>query len=163
MNLTEASTLSQIERAVNRVPTHEEAMEYPVYQMGFALHNTVVGLWRNNAVLNQLNRPAPRCLNSKDEGGAWNFSWKCPEDELFNEPDDRASMFYTVYPDGSVLCREFPDDELHLNDLLALLNLAAVIVSDCSEIPLENLRMQETADAYLIELKQLKQQWEAHK
>ena len=91
-------------------------------------------------------RPAPYGKNSRGENGTWNFSWKAPEDELFNEPTDRASMFYTIHPDGKVVCREYPEEELNIDNLMGVLNLAVVIVSDCLEIPVARLDAQATAD-----------------
>ena len=158
MNQSEARTLSQMEQAVGLVPTHEEAMEFPAYRLGMTLHNVVLAFWNNNEVIRRLNtnpatgkahapllRPAPYGKNSQDEDGAWNFSWKAPEDELFNEPTDRTSMFYTIYPDGKVVCSENPNDQLNIANLTGMLNLAVVIVSDGLEIPSAAFDGQATA------------------
>ena len=153
MTVTEAKRMSLQQQANGEAHTHEEAMSFPAYQKGFFLNQMVLGLWHHNTRIQALGRPFPYCLNSKGDDGSWNFSWKCPADQLFNEPTDRVSMFYTVHPDGSVVCREYPNDKLDVNGLLAVLNLAAVIVSDCSEIPLANLDIQGTAQKLLAAMK----------
>ena len=177
MNQAEARTLSQMEEAIGRVLTHEEALQFPAYRMGMALHEVVTRFWNTSAVItafntdpttgelrNPLLRPAPYGTNSANGDGTWNFSWKAPEDELFNEPNDRASMLYTVYPNGRVICREFADDELNISNLLGMLNLAVEIVSDCLEVPVERLDAQATADKVVEQLlEERKQMAEARK
>ena len=154
MNSNELKAISQEQQASGQAHTHEEGMKFPSYQMGYFLNQMVLGLWANNSRIQALGRPMPNCFNSKGDDDAWNFSWKCPEDELFNEPTDRASMFYTIYPDGSVVCEEYPNDKLDVNELLKVMNLATVIVADCSEIPLENLDMPGTARKLLADMKE---------
>ena len=145
MKLAEAQPLSQMEQAVGMVPTHDEAMKFRTFRRGVMLHEAVLAFWNNSTLIKHLNRPAPYCIHSKGLG-AWNFSWKCPEDEIFNEETNRASKFYSIHPSGQVLCREFPADDINIDSLLGLLNLAAVIVSDCLEIPLTKWDVQTTAE-----------------
>ena len=146
MTLTDTIQTSRQQVAAGEAHTHEQALATPTYERGAVLNYWVLALWRNNTVINQLGLPAPYCLNSKSDGGAWNFSWKCA--------DDRTSMFYTIFEDFSVRCREYPDDAISVGNTLAILNLAAVIISDCSEIPLANLDITSTVQKAVTEFHQ---------
>lgn len=159
MKQTEERTLSQMERAIGRVPTHEEALKSPAYEFGYRLHCVVLSFWNQSEFIRRINtnpltgevrdpllHPAPYGRNSSNGDGTWDFSWKAPEDFLFNEPTDRASMHYTVHPDGRVVCLEYPNDELNISTVLGMLNLAVVIVSDCLEISIGLLDAQATAE-----------------
>ena len=158
MKQAEAQQLSQMKQDIGRALTHDEEMEFSSYRLGMMLHTVVLAFWNNSDVIRQLNtkpqtneardplpRPAPYCKKSKKDEGVWNFFWKAPIDELFKEPT-RASMFYTIHPDGQVVCREHPNDQLNIDNLNGMLNLAVVIVSDCLEIPVARLDTQATAE-----------------
>ena len=123
-------TRAQIEEHLqtNVVP-YEVASQSPSFRLGEGVHQYVEMFWKmSEAIQNDGLAPvSPFCMHSDSEDGGWNFSWGL--DNPITDESTR-SCFYTFYADGSVKCREYPDDVIVVNKVLDAWNLVCVIISD---------------------------------
>ena len=123
-------TQAQIEERVSgeAVP-YEVASQSPSFRLGEGVHQYVEMFWKlSESIQNDGLAPvSPFCMHSDNEDGGWNFSWGL--DNPITDESTR-SCFYTIYPNGSVKCREYPNDIIYIGKVLDAWNLVCVIISD---------------------------------
>jgi len=135
-------TFAQIEEHIPSNPmTYEECCDYASFQLGDHVNRYLRMFWRLSESIKIKGRPSPFCLHSPHEDGAWNFSWGLDNPAT---GESTRSCLYRFFPDDSVWCREYPNDEIQLRTGLDAYNLVCVIISDL--IQSHDWDKQATAD-----------------
>ncbi|QNI85069.1 hypothetical protein SynPROS71_01266 [Synechococcus sp. PROS-7-1] len=128
----------------------EEARKNEGFNLGEAVYISVKMFWDFSESMKCSGLPKPFCMNSKNEDGGWNFSWGL-DNPITGE--STRSCFYTIYPNGSVKCREYPGDTIFIGGVVDAWNLACVIISDL--VQSHDWDKQETADRLCSFMQQL--------
>lgn len=105
----------------------EEAMQYPSFQLAAGINDFVVELWANSEVISRSGLEVPYCMHSQNEDDSWNVSWGL---DFPGQDISTRSCFYTVFPNGSVKCREYPNELLTASTVKSALVIAMAVVSD---------------------------------
>lgn len=138
----------------NVVPL-EEARKHDSFNIGEGVNHYVQMFWELSECIKDegLTPVNPFCMHSQGDDGEWNFSWGL-DNPLTDE--STRSCFYTFFPNGSVKCREYPEDQIHVATVLDAWNLVCVIISDL--IQSHDWDKQATADRLDALLKKAMQQ-----
>lgn len=107
--------------------TFEEALQYSSFRFGTGVNDFVVELWKNSEVISRSSLEVPYCMHSQNEDGSWNFSWGV---DFPGQEVSTRSCFYTIFPNGSVKCREYPNELLSASTVGPALVIAVAVVSD---------------------------------
>ena len=110
----------------NAVPL-EVAKQNPSFRLGSGVNDYVLMFWQLSESIKGEGLPQPFCMHSDNEDGGWNFSWGLDDPRT---GESTRSCFYTFYADGSVKCKEYPDDSIFIGKVLDAWNLVCVIISD---------------------------------
>ena len=126
----------------NVVPL-EEARKHESFNIGAGVNSYVLMFWKMSECIKDegLTAVDPYCMHSQGNDGEWNFSWGL-DNPITGE--STRSCFYKIFPDGSVWCREYPEDQIQLGTVLNAWNLVCVIISDL--IQSHDWDKQATAD-----------------
>ena len=123
-------TQAQIEERVSgeAVP-YEVAQQSPSFRLGEGVHEFVEMFWKLSEVIQNdaVGAASPFCMHSDNEDGGWNFSWGLDHPTT---GESTRSCFYTFYANGSVRCKEYPNDLIFIGKAIDAWNLVCIIISD---------------------------------
>ena len=134
-------TRAQIEELVagEAVP-YEIASQSPSFLLGEGVNEYLLMFWKLSEAIQGEGLPQPYCLHSDNDDGGWNFSWGMDDPR---DGEATRSCYYTFYSNGTVKCRESPNDIIFIGKVLDAWNLVCVIISDL--VQSHNWDKQETA------------------